>query len=242
MQTGDLAESYNARLRLDFVFSKTITNCNLNNNISEKPITNLTALNQDLETRNQKLETRNRELETQNQELETRNQELETRNQELETERKNLKVPIQNISRAQWNIDEYCPKVQNERRCRPCQEGWRLVRSSCYLFNDVGSSDLKTWDEAREDCRARGSDLVVVRDEDEEGALSFYRWRGPWVGLRAEGGRWKWIDGRDLTERRIQGQPPTDGQCAVYVDAFSWKSVSCAERRPWICQKKSLSV
>ncbi|XP_032363067.1 NKG2-D type II integral membrane protein-like [Etheostoma spectabile] len=199
------------------------TNRNLNNSVSEKPITNLTALKQDLETRNQ---------------------ELETRNQELETERKNLTGPIQNISRAQWSIDEYCPKVQNVsyRRCRPCQEGWRLIRSSCYLFADP--SDLKTWEEAREDCRARSSDLLVVH-EDEQDAFGFYSRYGPWIGLKSEGGRWKWIDGRDLTEsvsRWIQEpHPPTDGQC-VFSDRFKWISESCAERRPWICQKKSLSV
>ncbi|XP_034729525.1 C-type lectin domain family 10 member A-like [Etheostoma cragini] len=159
-----------------------VTNRNLNNSISEKPITDLTAL---------KLE------------LETQNQELETRNQELETETKNLKGPIQNISRAQWSIDEYCPKVKNvsERRCRACQEGWRLIGSSCNLFNDP--SDQKTCEEAREDCRARSSDLLVLHDEDEPDAVSFYSWYRDrsWIGLRAEGGRWKWIDGSNLTER-----------------------------------------
>ncbi|XP_034729592.1 uncharacterized 104.1 kDa protein in hypE 3'region-like isoform X3 [Etheostoma cragini] len=72
----------------------------------------LESRNQELESRNQELESRNQELETQNQELETQNQELETRNQELETEMKNLKGPIPDMSRAQWSIDEYCPKVK----------------------------------------------------------------------------------------------------------------------------------
>ncbi|XP_032363061.1 C-type lectin domain family 12 member B [Etheostoma spectabile] len=130
------------------------TNRNLDNSVSKKPITDLTALNQELETRNQ--------------ELETQNQELETQNQELERERKNLTALIQNISRAQWSIDEYCPKVQNvsERRCRACQKGWELFRSSCYLF--AGPPDLKTWEEAREDCRARSSDLHFVHDKKDE--------------------------------------------------------------------------
>ncbi|XP_032363071.1 uncharacterized protein LOC116675108 [Etheostoma spectabile] len=153
--------------------------------------------------------------------------------------------PAQNISRAQWSIDEYCPKGNNvsERRCGGRQEGWVLCRSSCYLF--AGLSDLKTWEEAREDCRARSSDLVVVHDEDEQDALSLYSRYGPWIGLRAEGGRWKWIDGRDLTERVsrwIHKPPPTDGQCVISVRGVRLVSLSCAERWPWICQKKSLSV
>ncbi|XP_032363065.1 CD209 antigen-like protein C isoform X2 [Etheostoma spectabile] len=162
---------------------------------------------------------------------------------ELETERNNLTGPIRNISRAQWSIDEYCPKEQNERRCSPCQKGWRLIRSSCYLFADP--SDRKTWEEAREDCRARSSDLVVVHDEDEEDVLRFYNKTRPWIGLRAEGGRWKWIDGSDLTESVsgwLEVQPPTDGRCVISVRVFRWTSESCAVRKPWICQKKSLSV
>ncbi|XP_039662101.1 C-type lectin domain family 10 member A-like [Perca fluviatilis] len=165
------------------------TNRNLNDKFSvlENPIIDLTAVNQ----------------------------ELETRNQELKTERNKLRGQIQNISRAQWSIDEYCPKVNNERRCRDCQESWRFViKSSCYVINDVYPPDQKTWEEAREDCRARGSDLVVVDDEDEKNALRRYSRYGSWIGLRAEGGRWKWIDGSDLTESVTywidEPPPPTD--------------------------------
>ncbi|XP_028435640.1 C-type lectin domain family 10 member A-like [Perca flavescens] len=207
----------------------------------------LETQSQELETQNQELETRNQELETRNQEMETRNQELETQNQELETrnqEINNLRGPIQNIRQAQWIIDEYCPKENNERRCRACQKGWELIQSSCYLFY---KTDQKTWEEAREDCTARSSDLVVIQSQGEQNVLSFYS--GYWVGVRAEGGRWKWINGRDLTESNggwINEQPnATDGQCVVY-DVFKWRygwrSENCAERNRWICKKKVLSV
>ncbi|XP_078101342.1 CD209 antigen-like protein C isoform X2 [Sander vitreus] len=170
-------------------------------------------------------------------------------NQDLETERNNLRGQIQNISRAQWSIDEYCPKVNNdsERRCSACQKGWRLIKSSCYLINDP--PDQKTWEEAREDCRERSSDLVVVHDDKDEYALYVYsrysRYANrSWIGLRAEGGRWKWIDGSDLTESVRYHEllpPPTDGQCVVSDDfswRYGWKSESCAERYGWICQKE----
>ncbi|XP_078107894.1 CD209 antigen-like protein C isoform X2 [Sander vitreus] len=168
-------------------------------------------------------------------------------NQDLETERNNLRGQIQ------WSIDEYCPKVNNVSlefsECQGCQKGWRLIvssyktkliESSCYLINDP--PDQKTWEEAREDCRERSSDLVVVDSQGEQNVLSLYGQY--WIGLRAEGGRWKWIDGSDLTESVRYHEllpPPTDGQCVV-SDDFRWKSESCAERYGWICQKKSLSV
>ncbi|XP_028435417.1 CD209 antigen-like protein C [Perca flavescens] len=158
-------------------------------------------------------------------------------NQELETERKNLTGAIQNME-TNWTK----PNVSED-----CQKGWRVFESSCYLFYDTDPPDQKTWEEAREDCRAQSSDLVVVDDDDEQDALSYYSWyRGSWIGLRAEEGRWKWIDGRDLTESVSYwiDEPPSaaDGQCVGSVGRFRWRSVSCAERYTWICEKKALSV
>ncbi|XP_039661849.1 asialoglycoprotein receptor 1-like isoform X2 [Perca fluviatilis] len=219
-------------------------------------------VNNDLTAVNQELETERNDLRGQIQNTSQAqwiideycpkvNNDLTAVNQELETERNILRGPIQNISRAQWSIDEYCPKENNvsERQCRDCQKGWMLIKSSCYLINDP--PDLKTWEEAREDCRARSSDLVVVDDEDEQIVLHWYsRYGGygrygSWIGLRAEGGRWKWIDGSDLTESVSywidEPPPPTDGQCAIFYK-YSWISRSCAERYTWICQKKPLSV
>uniref|UniRef100_A0A3B3I449 C-type lectin domain-containing protein n=1 Tax=Oryzias latipes TaxID=8090 RepID=A0A3B3I449_ORYLA len=44
-----------------------------------------------------------------------------------------------------------------------CPEKWIRFGSSCYFF----SGESKTWDEAREFCRARGADLVVINTEGE---------------------------------------------------------------------------
>uniref|UniRef100_A0A8C9Z6J6 C-type lectin domain-containing protein n=1 Tax=Sander lucioperca TaxID=283035 RepID=A0A8C9Z6J6_SANLU len=214
--------------------NRNLTNLNDKLSVLENQITDLTAVNQ--------------ELETLNQELETLNQDLETLNQDLETERKNSRGQIQNISRAQWSIDQYCPEVKkvSERRCQPCQKGWRLFKSSCYLTNN-DRSDQKTWEESREDCRGRSSDLVVVHSRGEQRFLHLLTSLSN--KFLSEGGRWKWINGSDLTES-VSGwihEPPSaaDGQCVVY-DMFKWRygwrSESCAERRRWICKNKALSV
>ncbi|XP_039661852.1 CD209 antigen-like protein E isoform X5 [Perca fluviatilis] len=201
----------------------------------ESDVSELMAANRNLTNLNDKLSV-----------LENQITNLTAVNQELETERNNLRRQIQNISRAQGSIDEYCPKENNvsERGCRDCQKDWELINSSCYLVN--GPPDQKTWEEARKDCRARGSDLVVVDTRDEQNALRHHSRYGSWIGLRAEGGRWKWIDGSDLVESVTywidEPPPPTDGQCAVTTYIFSWTSVSCAERNGWICEKKPLSV
>ncbi|XP_034729559.1 C-type lectin domain family 10 member A-like isoform X1 [Etheostoma cragini] len=198
--------------------------------------------------------TQNYVLESKITDLTTRNQQLETQNQQLETQRNNLTEQIRdletnwnklNVSRAQWSIDAYCPKDKG-RRCKACQEGWELTEPSCYEVNNV-SSDQKTWEEAREDCRGKGSDLAVYTKE-EHGVISKYSVSssgtdGYWFGLRAEGGRWKWVDGSDPNKTKwTPHNPPTDGQCVMSVQNAAWQSVSCTEKKRWICKMKALSV
>ncbi|XP_028435649.1 C-type lectin domain family 4 member G-like [Perca flavescens] len=166
-------------------------------------------------------------------------QNLTTRNLQLETQRKNLTEQIQNmeknwnelnVSRAQWSIDAYCPKTSNVTQCQACQNGWFPTGSNCYYY-DADPPDQKTWEEARQNCRGMESDLVVVHNEKEQIALNTYSVgsSGYWFGLRAEGGRWKWIDGSDLTVSYWTPQPPppaTDGQCVMSVQNVGWSTVN----------------
>ncbi|XP_039476005.1 C-type lectin domain family 10 member A-like [Oreochromis aureus] len=161
--------------------------------------------------------------------LTAENQNLRDKNEELETEKKNLTDQIQdmttswnefNVSRAQWSIDAYCPKDKNnkkDRECKACQEGWDHVEPSCYATNNADQSKWKTWEEARENCRGKFSDLVVVINEGEKKTVSEKSWnsyenKGYWIGLRVEDGKWKWLDGRDVANSSWIDQPP-DGHC-----------------------------
>ncbi|KAI4786806.1 hypothetical protein KUCAC02_036886 [Chaenocephalus aceratus] len=180
-------------------------------------------------------------------------QELTTRNQELETQKKNLKQQIQNltakwnelnVSRAQWSIDEYC-LGNTDKKCKPCQKGWSLTQPSCYAYNNAQPPIKKTWEEAQEDCRGNNSDLAVARDSEEKEAINDKSFgpNGFWIGLRVEDGKWKWVDGSDLTNSWKSVPDPVDGRCAwFYKDQKGWYSVSCEEKYQWICQKKALSV
>ncbi|XP_032364218.1 C-type lectin domain family 10 member A-like [Etheostoma spectabile] len=197
-------------------------------------------------------------LTTDVQNLVTQNQQLETQNQQLETQRNNLTKQIQdletnwnklNVSRAQWSIDAYCPRTNNGRQCAACQNGWFLYMSNCYVYNNAAPDHQKTWEEARQDCRGRGSDLVVVQSQEEKDILKAVSvgssgTAGYWFGLRAEGGRWKWIDGSNLTESYWTPQPPpaTDSQCVMSVQNYNWIPVSCDQKQRWICVMKALSV
>uniref|UniRef100_A0A3P9Q1K3 C-type lectin domain-containing protein n=1 Tax=Poecilia reticulata TaxID=8081 RepID=A0A3P9Q1K3_POERE len=146
--------------------------------------------------------------------LATENRNLTSLNEKLMEERKNLTELIKNmeeprnelnVSRAQWSIDQYCPK-NNARRCKNCQDGWNYQISSCYAYNNAPPSGQTNWDGAREVCKKMNSDLTVVSDTTEKEYVktqspSESGINGYWIGLRAEGGKWKWLDGSDLTNQ-----------------------------------------
>uniref|UniRef100_A0AAZ1Y054 C-type lectin domain-containing protein n=1 Tax=Oreochromis aureus TaxID=47969 RepID=A0AAZ1Y054_OREAU len=134
-------------------------------------------------------------LTAENHSLREKSEQLEAQNKELETEKENLTEQISdimiswnklNISRAQWN-----------RKCKPCQKGWDHVESSCYATNDADSNHWKTWEAARKDCRGKSSDLVIITTALQPD-FCFLRY---WIGLRVEGGKWKWVDGSYLTDK-----------------------------------------
>ncbi|KAM7421592.1 hypothetical protein PAMA_015639 [Pampus argenteus] len=147
--------------------------------------------------------------------LTAENQQLKTQNQQLETQRNNLTEQIrdaeikwveQNVSRAQWSVDAYCPLKKNKRQCKPCQLSWLFNQTSCYAINNAARADRKTWEEAREDCRGKISDLAVIDNENAKKFINTNSWgssgtNGYWIGLRVEDGRWKWINGSDLTDK-----------------------------------------
>ncbi|XP_078027318.1 C-type lectin domain family 10 member A-like [Epinephelus lanceolatus] len=148
-----------------------------------------------------------------------------------------------NVTRAQWSIDAYCPIRNNERQCAACPVGWIHRQPSCYAIND---REWKTWEEAQENCRGKGSELAVVYNQQERNFISDYSFNsfgpdGYWIGLRAVDGRWKWVDGSYMTYSSWI-EAPTEGHCAISVQSNGWKSVSCGNSHKWICKKKALSL
>ncbi|XP_077950470.1 C-type lectin domain family 10 member A-like [Gasterosteus aculeatus] len=190
-------------------------------------------------------EGKNTELKNEIQELKTENQELKENFTKQITDLEDNWEKF-NVSRAQWTIDSYCP-ADKMRKCSACQRGWYQIQKSCFVFYDRETpSELKTWEEARENCRGRDADLVVVHDEEEKNVIdgnvtNIPVSKGYWMGLRVEGGTWKWIDGTDLMNASWIG-PPAEGHCAVSLPTRTWTSVKCDEKRTRICSQKALSV
>ncbi|KAM8868987.1 galactose-specific lectin nattectin-like isoform 4-T4 [Spinachia spinachia] len=223
---------------------------------------NLTKLREQLKLEKESLKLRLENM-TQNYNVsEGKNTELKAQIQQLtednQEQKENFTKQIQvledngetsNVSRAQWSIDSYCPKkeVLSGRTCSACQKGWKKNQQRCYVIHDSeGTSDLKTWEEAQENCRERAADLVVVHDEEEKRIIDDYSANfrvsnGYWIGLRAKGGTWKWIDGTTLTDISWI-EAPAEGHCGVSLSTRRWTSVKCDEKRTRICTRNALSL
>ncbi|KAM4598945.1 uncharacterized protein V3H82_016508 [Fundulus diaphanus] len=136
---------------------------------------------------------------------------------------------------------------RKKRQTEPCPQGWLHFQSSCYMISGWNYSDEKTWDEARDDCRFRGADLVVVGSPEEQdfiykSSLTGAGTSGYWIGLRVKGSGWKWVNESDLKNSYWLQLPAEKVNCATSVkEANGWKSVSCDEKNGWICQQMAVS-
>ncbi|XP_043972002.1 CD209 antigen-like protein B [Gambusia affinis] len=221
----------------------------------KEKIQNLTDLNNNLSSVNANLTSVSMVLQNNITTLTAENHNLTSLNEELKEQSKNLTEIIKNneenrnelnVSRAQWSIDEYCPKTNNGRSCTSCQNGWNYNLSSCYAY--VDPPNQKTWEGALEECRSKKSDLTVVYDQAEKDYVNTISHdssgiNGYWIGLKAVEGKWKWTDGSDLTNQIwIQQQIATDGYCVTSLKGRGWNTVRCSDKNAWICEKKALSV
>uniref|UniRef100_A0A8C4XZY2 C-type lectin domain-containing protein n=1 Tax=Gopherus evgoodei TaxID=1825980 RepID=A0A8C4XZY2_9SAUR len=79
--------------------------------------------------------------------------------------------------------------------CRLCAPNWLLHGDKCYWL----SKESKKWNESREDCSAKSSQMLMSQDQREmafiktitEGKYSI------WIGLHltTSKGNWTWVDG-----------------------------------------------
>uniref|UniRef100_A0A3B4UNM5 C-type lectin domain-containing protein n=1 Tax=Seriola dumerili TaxID=41447 RepID=A0A3B4UNM5_SERDU len=124
-----------------------------------------------------------------------------------------------------------------------------VLGCSCYFLSVQSGS----WGKGRQDCRARGADLVIIDSlKEQEFLTKDIVKQESWIGLTDRNNEmtWKWIDGTPLTLKFWQkGQPdkgngnPKWGEedCAVIQPGMkadeNWNDLRCDASRPWICGK-----
>ncbi|KAF4114205.1 C-type lectin domain family 4 member E-like [Onychostoma macrolepis] len=118
--------------------------------------------------------------------------------------------------------------------------GWKCHQSSLYLI----SSEKKSWTESRRYCTDRRADLIIINNTEEQDFVKNISGGDlVWIGLtdRDVEGRWKWVDGSDVTFRFWQPGEPNSFQgkeedCAVNRSP-GWADYPCDYSSKWICEK-----
>ncbi|XP_066446129.1 C-type lectin domain family 4 member G-like [Eleutherodactylus coqui] len=123
--------------------------------------------------------------------------------------------------------------------CRICPAGWAPIGLFCYYF----STDLLTWDNARDDCIRKGSGLVMLKTREEMDALkSFLEKDRYWIGLWRDkkNANWKWLDGSVMSFSNWKpGEPNNWGNsedCAESKLGF-WNDDTCTTTLKYACKK-----
>uniref|UniRef100_A0AAQ5XYV6 Mannose receptor, C type 1b n=1 Tax=Amphiprion ocellaris TaxID=80972 RepID=A0AAQ5XYV6_AMPOC len=133
------------------------------------------------------------------------------------------------------------PTVQSPK----CADGWNslLSRSFCYQMY----SEMKTWYEARDYCRAIGGDLLSIHSDAELKTL-LHRHLTVWIGLSAPNPvtGYVWSDGSPLNFQHWEDGEPNNKNdvesCAEFkaydwrAAAGSWNDVHCEKYNSYACQ------
>ncbi|XP_075994407.1 uncharacterized protein LOC142988966 isoform X2 [Genypterus blacodes] len=185
------------------------------------------------------LEKKNNDLSADIQMLKATNSDFTKQIEKLQEEKRELTFTV-----AQETIDDYCPKTNRVRQCVVCPDGWLHNSKSCYGVIDAFD---RSWEEARQDCRRKNSDLAVIESAAELAYMvRSFRWFGPsvtrgsWIGLEVSDGSWKWVDGTPVDASWLKLPPPVHAHCGYfYLQSPSITTGSCDRKQRWICEKKS---
>ncbi len=110
---------------------------------------------------------------------------------------------------------------------------------SVYLLCSAPETD---WAAARAFCTARGGDLVVIEDLEENAALAALVPGGAWIGLTDsdEEGAFRWVDGSaPIPDAFAEGEPNDSGgdeDCAQLLPTGLWNDLPCDRPLPPLCE------
>ncbi|KAI4898947.1 hypothetical protein NFI96_010901, partial [Prochilodus magdalenae] len=112
----------------------------------------------------------------------------------LTEERDQLKISYQNLNNERDQLKSSYQSLTDKQKAEELKQ-WKRFGGRHYYF----STGFKTRSEARQDCRERGADLVIINSPEEQEFIVKEKIHA-WIGLSdAETeGTWKWVDGSSL--------------------------------------------
>uniref|UniRef100_A0A8U8BIN5 Uncharacterized protein n=1 Tax=Geospiza parvula TaxID=87175 RepID=A0A8U8BIN5_GEOPR len=126
--------------------------------------------------------------------------------------------------------------------CGADSREWEYFSGNCYYFSLARLS----WERARERCRERRADLVVVGSfAEQQFLMSRARNERFWIGLtdRNSEGNWEWVDGTDYKSSFTfwqEGEPNDSGNnedCAHLWISGKWNDVHCTFECFFVCER-----
>ncbi|XP_076874387.1 CD209 antigen-like protein C [Brachyhypopomus gauderio] len=153
----------------------------------------------------------------------------------LQTRYNNLTIERERVQRNRDRIQLRLSEID-----KATEQGWMCFSSSFYYI----STELKNWNESRQDCRERGADLVIINSREEQNLVSMMSGdKQAWIGLTDTNQGWKWVDGTALmTKYWNTGEPNGPNEHCVITGHGSdsvqnWADYQCIRSFFWICEK-----
>ncbi|XP_072526804.1 C-type lectin domain family 10 member A-like [Salminus brasiliensis] len=159
---------------------------------------------------------------------------LQTRYEQLSEELDRTRAQMRNCEAALQRRAETAEKT--------CPAGWRRRGSSMYYV----SEGTKSWSQSREDCRERGSDLVIISSVEEQRFIQELELQ-VWIGLSKIKSTWTWVDGSTLTSGFWRTGEPNEYRsgedCAEskpdYGSLNTWNDERCHTYLNWVCEREA---
>ncbi|XP_049327983.1 C-type lectin domain family 4 member M-like [Astyanax mexicanus] len=206
--------------------------------------TNLTAERDQLQTSYTNLTAERDQLQTSNTNLTAERDQLQTSYTNLTAQRDQLQTSYTNLTAERDQLQAERDGLQRRFSELAARDGWIYFSSSLYYV----STEKKIWSESRNNCRKRGSDLVIINSREEQVFINtLIKDQKVWIGL-SDGeteGVWKWVDGSELiTGFWYPGEPNSygDEDCGLYGygsdPVNNWADYPCNTHFFWICEKR----
>ncbi|XP_045569536.1 CD209 antigen-like protein E [Salmo salar] len=201
-------------------------------------------LRDQLQTSNNTLTKERDQRQTSNSTLTKERDQLQTSYNTLTKERDQLQTRYNTLTKERDQLQKEIERLKQSLVEKVCPQEWKKLDSSCYYV----STEYKSWEESRQDCRNRGADLVVINSEEKQTLVNWLCgvYDYVWIGLTdsVTEGTWKWVDDTPLTTKYWDSGEPNGGVADNCVYFYSWTSDKgewwdyyCSYKYRWICEK-----
>ncbi|XP_070592797.1 killer cell lectin-like receptor subfamily B member 1B allele B [Erythrolamprus reginae] len=155
-----------------------------------------------------------------------------------------IKPTLENVvSQLPTFLCKQVPVNSTERfRCHSCPENWSYHDGKCYWI----SKEPGTWHKSQEDCRARGAQMLVLKEPEE---MTFIQsisdeTQSLWIGLIGmfSARKWMWVDDSPLNEKLLQELGPLLGNSCGMLTGPRIVAETCLTLSMWVCQLEALDI